>query len=70
MKEYKNKPGYCPKCNSTNLRYEPVYFNGDNCIFDYECKECGLVGEEYYYIEFIGHKFYDEDKKEYIELEV
>ena len=64
-KEYKNKPGYCPKCGGINLKYYPVSFNGNNCYFDYTCEDCGIEGKEYYYMEFVGHNFYDKDKGEF-----
>jgi len=69
MTEYKNICGKCPKCGSSNLDYSPVEFNGNNCSFDYTCEECGTEGKEWYYLEFVGHSFYDNDKDEYIELE-
>jgi C4-type Zn-finger protein len=66
---YTCKTGYCPVCNKLTLEYsKQPYFNGNNCYFEWHCKECGTEGKEVNYIEFIGHEFYDEKKEEYIEL--
>ncbi len=37
------------------------------CYFPYECKSCGLKGEEWYSMQFAGHNIYNENG-DYIEL--
>ena len=67
-KEYVNKQGVCPVCGESDLKYSPVYFNGENAIFEYHCNNCDCNGREIYYIEFTGHSFWDEEKEEEIDL--
>ena len=66
--KYINKAGVCPVCGSNNLKYEPVVFNGENAIFCYTCEDCHIDGEEVYYMEFIQHRFWDEEKEETINV--
>lgn len=60
-KEYVNEEGHCPKCDSTDLNYGAVEFEGDMCYFPYTCNECGTHGEEWYRLDFEGHNVYEED---------
>lgn len=67
-REYINEQGVCPMCGESDLKYSPVHFNGDSLSFDYHCNNCSCDGEETYYMEFTGHRFYDEEKDEEIDL--
>ena len=59
--DYINKSGYCPKCQSMNLDYQPIEFCDDAGYYPYECRDCGLRGEEWYSLSFIGHNVYTEN---------
>jgi len=69
-REYYNEAGHCPMCNSMNITYNnrPT-IDGNNMFFEYHCHNCGCDGEEIYYVELTGNKFWDEKKEEEIELE-
>lgn len=67
-KHYINEQGKCPLCGSNNLEYFPVELDGEYLSYPYTCKECGTNGEEFYYLEFTAHRFYDKNKKQYIDL--
>lgn len=68
VKDYKNEMGYCPKCKEQNLEYGAIELEGDyGAYFPYKCNNCGLEGEEWYSMEFVGHNIYDENG-EVIEL--
>ena len=70
-KDYKNECGICPVCKEISLHYHNVpTMDGGNLYYTYYCENCGCEGEEVYYVEFLGHKFYDrtEEETEYIDL--
>ena len=47
--------------------YGAIQLEGESAYFPYKCNNCGLEGEEWYSMEFIGHNVYDESG-ELIEL--
>lgn len=67
MKVKCNEQGLCPKCESNNLDYGCVQFDGNMCYFPYICAECGTQGEEWYSMEFEGHNIKTEN--DLIEIE-
>lgn len=60
-KAYTNKCGVCPKCGKEDLEYGSIKLEGNMCYFPYECKSCGLEGEEWYSMQFTGHNIYNEN---------
>ena len=56
-----NNIGTCPHCKEQDLDYGAIQLEGENAYFPYKCNNCGLEGEEWYYMEFIGHNVYDEN---------
>lgn len=64
--DYTNEQGYCPKCHSYNLDYQPVDFEDTMCSFRYKCEDCGQEGEEWYNLVFAGHNVITEDGKEIV----
>lgn len=63
----KNSVGVCPNCKENSLDYGSIQLEGECAFFPYKCENCGLEGEEWYSMEFIGHNVYDENG-ELIEL--
>lgn len=59
--DYINEMGVCPNCKEKSLNYGSIELEGESTYFPYQCKECGLEGEEWYSMEFTGHTIYDED---------
>lgn len=60
--DYKNEQGLCPKCGGYCLDYGTLEIEDDGmCYYQYKCKDCGQVGEEWYHMEFNGHNIYNED---------
>ncbi len=60
----KNKEGICPACGESNLEYGEMVLDEDNLFFPYKCDNCGTKGEEWYHLDFSGHRFYDENGAE------
>ena len=56
-----NEQGKCPFCNSRDLDYDTIKFDGDMCFYPYMCKKCGHQGEEWYKMVFNGHNVLTED---------
>lgn len=56
-----NKQGICPYCNSDDLEYGCVEFEGDMCYFPFTCNSCDKQGEEWYNMDFSGHNVFDEE---------
>ena len=54
-KKLTNLAGECPFCQSTNLDYGVIEFEGDMQYYPWRCKDCGHKGEEWYRLEFAGH---------------
>lgn len=46
--ESKNCLGHCPKCGSDNLEYGNTELSGESIAYEFECRECGCEGEEWY----------------------
>ena len=67
IKDLKNNMGVCPHCKEQDLEYGSIQLEGENAYFPYKCNNCGLEGEEWYSMEFVGHNVYDENG-ELIEL--
>ncbi len=68
-KDYKNECGMCPVCKSYDLHYHNTpTIDGEELWYSYHCNNCGLDGEEMYYVEFTGHRFYDDEIEEEIDL--
>lgn len=65
--KYINECGVCPRCGKEDLEYGSIQLEDNMCYFPYECKSCGLEGEEWYSMQFAGHNIYNEDG-DYIEL--
>lgn len=56
-----NKQGHCPFCNSTNLDYDAVEFEGDMEYFPWQCRDCKRQGEEWYTMQFSGQNIITAD---------
>lgn len=50
--EQKEMQGYCPKCGSDDLEYGTSKLDGNQMCYEFECKNCGAVCEEWYVLEF------------------
>lgn len=61
IKDLKNSMGVCPHCKEQELEYGSIQLEGENAYFPYKCCNCGLEGEEWYYMEFTGHNVYDKE---------
>lgn len=63
MKVKSNKVGVCPFCNHEGeLEYGCVSNEDDNmCYYKWRCLNCNHEGEEWYYLEFVGHNVFDEN---------
>lgn len=62
-----NKQGVCPNCGEENLEYDSIQLEDDMCYYPYKCNNCGVKGEEWYYMQFNGHNVFDENGN-FIEL--
>ena len=51
--EFRNCQGKCFKCDSEELEYGSVNVDGEELSYDYECKDCGYWGKEWYSVEYI-----------------
>lgn len=58
---YTNECGVCPRCGKGDLEYGSIELIDNMCYFPYECKSCGLEGEEWYSMQFTGHNIYNEN---------
>jgi hypothetical protein len=45
--------GECFKCDSSNLEYDRANIDGEELSYDYECKDCGHFGKEWYSVGYI-----------------
>lgn len=59
-----NCEGVCPVCGSKNLDWGFSEFNGEEMGYDYNCRDCGAEGTEYYKLVFNGHVVYHNDTLE------
>lgn len=60
--DFTNNQGECPKCGlDGDFEYGKCELVEDMCYFPWECKNCGLQGEEYYRLEFSGHNVFTKD---------
>ena len=62
-----NWQGRCPFCDSENLMYGTVEFEGDCIYFPWTCYDCEHEGKEWYNIDFIGHDVYHENRYHILE---
>ena len=53
--------GTCHACGSENLWYEGYVFKSDYIRYEYECRDCGAQGEEWYKLTYIGSTGKGED---------
>lgn len=53
-KKFKIQQGNCPNCDCTNLSYYDSYPDDDSLIYEFECGDCGVMGNEYYELIFDG----------------
>lgn len=44
--------GDCPKCGSDNLEYGNTELDGETLGYEFECRECGCQGIEWYDLEY------------------
>lgn len=51
-----NIRGKCFKCKSENITYADDEFEGENIYFPYKCDDCGHLGREYYFLEYLFTK--------------
>ena len=56
-----NEVGVCANCKGQDLEYGSIELVENHCYFPYECNNCGLKGEEWYSMQFIGHNVYNEN---------
>lgn len=61
LRNFTNEQGMCPRCNSFNLDYESARFEYNMVTFPWQCKDCGLDGEEWHEMNFVGHNVIDEN---------
>lgn len=40
--------GMCPKCGSDNLEYGNTELEGNYLGYEFECRQCGCEGTEWY----------------------
>ena len=45
--------GVCPKCNSDEWEYEDTNICGDELGYEFECKQCGARGTEWYHLTYV-----------------
>ena len=50
------RQGECPKCGSTNLRYDKMELGemGEQVYYPFSCENCGFIGNEWYKLEFVA----------------
>jgi len=56
QREIQISQGICPKCGSDNLEYGPVEPEDESIYYPYTCQNCDFDGNEYYDVNFTGHK--------------
>jgi hypothetical protein len=44
----KHEAGTCPACGSDELEYDGFFVEDSDCIYKWDCKECGAHGRDYY----------------------
>ena len=44
--------GQCPKCGSINLEYGNTELEGESLGYEFECRDCGTEGTEWYDLEY------------------
>lgn len=56
VKILSNESGQCPYCNSRNIEYGRLEYEGfDLLYYKCECEDCGRYFEEWCSISFVGH---------------
>ena len=51
----------CPKCESEDIEYLDLDYEGDYVIHKCECNNCHLSFREYEHLEYDGYSYDDED---------
>lgn len=51
--EFRKCQGKCLKCDSEEIEYGSTDVDGQELSYDYECKDCGHWGKEWYSMEYI-----------------
>ena len=54
--------GFCPNCNSPNLKYGCFDFDGGEVVYDITCDECKMEGGEHYRLDFTGFSSANNDE--------
>lgn len=67
IKVKSNSEGRCPFCDSYNMEYGSLEFEGDLCYFPWTCRNCGHEGQEWYSMCFEGHNVITENGNTMIE---
>ena len=44
--------GRCAYCDSDELEYGGMKVDGEECWYQYECRDCGDTGDEYYTLKY------------------
>ena len=53
--------GNCPNCNSQELEYMDSMPIDDGYMYEFECADCGVMGEEHYILVFDGYSINNND---------
>ena len=51
--EFRKCQGKCLKCDSEEIEYGSTDVDGQELSYNYECKNCGHWGKEWYSMEYI-----------------
>ena len=61
-KKFRITQGNCPNCDSDNLDYGDSYPYESDYLYEFQCMDCGIVGEEHYTLSFDGYSVgYNDD---------
>lgn len=44
--------GMCPKCCCSDLEYGNIELDGESLGYEFECRECGCEGIEWYQLNY------------------
>jgi len=61
-KKFLIQNGNCPNCDSTNLEYASYGHFRDEYVYEFECIDCGMMGEEHYTLVFDGYSVHGNDE--------
>jgi len=54
-KKFRITGGSCPNCDSDDLEYMDSMPIDDGYMYEFECQDCGMIGEEHYVLTFDGY---------------